>query len=108
VRFVDGSVVDIHGRGTVIFSIDGGHHRAFTEVFYIPMLKSSMVILGQLDEGWYDINICRGTLNVHDDRRRLVLKVRRSANCMYKLLFTLVRHVCLAVWHVSDTWRCHA
>jgi hypothetical protein len=50
VRFVDGSVVDIRGRGTVVFAVDGGDHRAFTEVFYIPALKSSIVSLGQLDE----------------------------------------------------------
>jgi hypothetical protein len=41
VRFADGSVVGIRGRGTVVFAVEGGDHRAFTEVFYIPALKSS-------------------------------------------------------------------
>jgi hypothetical protein len=50
VRFADESVVDIRGRGTIVFAIVGGDHRAFTEVFYIPALKSSVVSLGQLDE----------------------------------------------------------
>jgi hypothetical protein len=57
VRFADGSVVDIRGRGTIVFASGNGDHRAFTEVFYIPALKSSVVSLGQLDESWYDINI---------------------------------------------------
>uniref|UniRef100_A0ACD5TNV1 Uncharacterized protein n=1 Tax=Avena sativa TaxID=4498 RepID=A0ACD5TNV1_AVESA len=74
VRFADISVVDIHGRGTVVFAIDGGDHRAFTEVFFIPALKSSIVSLGQLDESWYDIHIRRGILSVRDQRNRLLMK----------------------------------
>lgn len=46
VRFADGSVVEIHGRGTVIFAIDGGDHHAFKDVFFILALKTSIVSLG--------------------------------------------------------------
>uniref|UniRef100_A0ACD6AP94 Uncharacterized protein n=1 Tax=Avena sativa TaxID=4498 RepID=A0ACD6AP94_AVESA len=108
VRFADSSVVDIHGRGTVVFAIDGGDHRAFTEVFFIPVLKSSVVSLGQLDESWYDIHIHRGILSVRDQRNRLLMKVQRSPNRLYKLRFTPIRPVCLAMGHVSDAWRWHA
>jgi hypothetical protein len=76
VRFADGSVVDIRGRGTVVFASGNGDHRAFTEVFYIPALKSSMVSLGQLDESWYNINIHRGVLTIRDQHRRLLIKVK--------------------------------
>ena len=44
--FGDGSVVQIKGHGTIAFSIDGGPQRAFTDVYYIPRLKSSVVSLG--------------------------------------------------------------
>jgi hypothetical protein len=33
VRFGDGSLVDIQGRGTVMFSVDGGRHKALTNVY---------------------------------------------------------------------------
>uniref|UniRef100_A0ACD5ZX98 Uncharacterized protein n=1 Tax=Avena sativa TaxID=4498 RepID=A0ACD5ZX98_AVESA len=108
VRFTDNSVVDIHGRGTVVFAIDGGDHRAFTEVFFILALKSSVVSLVQIDESWYDIQILRGILSVRDQRNCLLMKVQRSANRLYKLRFTPVRPVCLAMGHVSDAWRWHA
>jgi hypothetical protein len=108
VRFADGSVVDIRGRDTVVFAIDGGDHRAFTEVFYIPALKSSVVSLGQLDESWYDVRIRRGVLTVRDQRDRLVMKVQRSPNSLYKLLFLPVHPVCLAVGYESDARRWHA
>ena len=72
VRFGDGSIVTIHGRGTVLFAVNGGAHRAFTDVFYIPALKSSVISLGQLDESWYDIWIRRGTLTLRDSQDHLL------------------------------------
>jgi hypothetical protein len=87
VHFADGSVVDIRGRGTVVFAVDGGDHRVFTEVFFIPVLKSSVVSLGQLDESWYDIHIHRGVLTVRDQRNRVLMKVQRAPNRLYKLKF---------------------
>lgn len=63
---MDGSLVDIHGHGTVVFADRGGDHRAFTEVYFNLALKSSVVSVGQLDEGWFDIGIRRGVLTVRD------------------------------------------
>jgi hypothetical protein len=47
VRFGDNSVVEIKGRNTVMFSVRGDEHRALTEVYYIPRLKTSIISLGQ-------------------------------------------------------------
>ena len=80
VRFGDGSVVQIKGRGTIAFSIDGGPHRTFTDVYYIPRLKSSIVNLGQLDELHCDIRIKHGTLTIFDRRGILLVKVKRAPN----------------------------
>ena len=108
VRFADGSVVEIHGRGIVVFADKGGDHREFTDVYFITALKSSIVSVGQLDEGWFDIGIRHGVLTVRDQQKRLLIEVTRSANRLYKLFFRPVHHVCLAVGHVSDAWRWHA
>jgi hypothetical protein len=108
VRFADGSVVDILGRGMVVFALEGGDHRAFTEVFFIPALRSNVVSLGQLDESWFDIHIRRGVLTVRDHRNRLMMKVQRSQNRLYKFLFKPVHPVCLAAGLMSEAWRWHA
>ena len=108
VRFADGYVVEIHGRGTVVFADKGGDHRPFMDVYFIPALKSSVVSVGQLDEGWFDIGIRRGVLTVRDQQKRLLIEVTRLANRLYKLFFRSVHPVCLAVGHVSDAWRWHA
>jgi hypothetical protein len=41
VCFGDGSMVQIKGRDTIAFRINGGHQRALTDMFFIPCLKSS-------------------------------------------------------------------
>lgn len=97
VRFVDGSNFKIHSQATVVFAVKGGDHKAFTDVFYIPALKSSVVSLGQLDENWYDITIRCGVLTVCDQLSRLLFKVKRSLNCLYRLSFRPVQLMCLAV-----------
>jgi hypothetical protein len=96
VRFGDGSVVQIRGRGTIAFCIDGGPQRAFSDVYYIPRLKSSVVSLGQLDELACDIRIRRGVLTILDRRDMLLLKVKRAPNRLYKLTMQPVQPVCLA------------
>lgn len=53
VKFGDGSVVDIRGRGTILFNFRNGEHRALTRVYYVPRLRSNIVSLGQLDENGY-------------------------------------------------------
>ena len=45
-----GSVVEIEGRGTILFISKGGEHRKLTDVYFISRLKANLVSLGQLDE----------------------------------------------------------
>lgn len=108
VKFGDGSVVQIMGRGTIAFSIDGGPQRAFSDVFYIPKLKSSVVSLGQLDKHACDIRIRRGVLTIRDRRDNLIIKVKRAANRLYKLTMRPVQPVCLALRHDTASWLWHA
>nr|XP_020163276.1 uncharacterized protein LOC109748659 [Aegilops tauschii subsp. strangulata] len=95
VLFADGSMVKIHGHGTVVFADKGGDHRAFTDVYFILALKRSVVSVGQLDEGWFDIGIRCGVLTMHGQYKRLLIEqngvVKRRnetvlgmASCMLK------------------------
>lgn len=93
VRFDDGSVVQIKGKGDIAFSISGDRQRAFIDVYFIPRLKSSVVSLGQLDEHDCDIHIRRGTLTIRDRRDQLLVQVRRSPNRLYRLTMQPARLV---------------
>ena len=63
VKFGDGS---IHGRGTIIFRCQNGEHRALTDVYYIPQLRSSIISFGQLDERGSEVVIKDGVLRIRD------------------------------------------
>jgi hypothetical protein len=44
IRFGDGSVVEIEGRGSVLFMCKNGEHGLLTDVYYIPRLRSSSLL----------------------------------------------------------------
>jgi len=85
VKFGDGSVVGIEGRGTVLFKCKGGEHQALEGVYHIPRLTANIVSLGQLDEEKYKWSCEDGVLRVWNMQRRLLAKVVRSANHLYIL-----------------------
>ena len=69
VRFGDGSMVDIHGRATILFSCKTGEHQRLGGVYYIPRLTANIISLGQLDEDKYKVLIEDGVLRIRDQRR---------------------------------------
>ena len=69
VKFGDGSVVEIEGRGTILFIDKGGEHHKLTDVYFIPRLKANLVSLGELNEVGCQISIERRLLKIRDDRR---------------------------------------
>jgi hypothetical protein len=53
VKFGDGSVVNIEGKGTVLFALRSGEHRRLGRVYFIPRLTTNIVSLGQMDENGF-------------------------------------------------------
>ena len=85
VKFGDGSIVEIEGRGTILFIGKGGEHHKLTDVYFIRRLMANLVSLGQLEEASCHISIKRGLLKIRDDQRRLLTQVRCTANRFYIL-----------------------
>jgi transposase InsO family protein len=107
VKFGDNSVVSICGRGTVMFTSRGGEHRALTEVYFIPRLKTSIIGLGQLDENGCETMIRDGTMYVRDRSQRLLAKVTCSRNRLYRIALQIAQPVCLSARRGNDAWRWH-
>jgi hypothetical protein len=76
VRFDDGSIIEIEGRGTILFTCKSGEHRALTGVYYIPRLTTNILSLGQMDEAGCRVDINVGLLRIFDQRQKLLVKVR--------------------------------
>ena len=105
VKFGDNSGVDIQGRGTVVFQCKNGEHKALTDVYYIPKLRSNIVSIGQLDERGCQVLIDGGVLRIRDRERKLLAKVERSRN---RQALRIARPVCLAARCDDAAWHWHA
>nr|GEZ53824.1 hypothetical protein [Tanacetum cinerariifolium] len=95
VKFRDGSKVRIEGKGSILFKCKNGEHRLLQEVYFIPRLCSNIISLGQLAEGDDQIIMHGSFLWVHDVKGKLLMKVRRSPNRLYKIQLEKVKSRCL-------------
>jgi transposase InsO family protein len=107
IKFGDGSVVNICGKGTIIFSGCHGEHKVLTGVYWISRLKNSIISVGQMDEGCTCVLIEGGVLRVWDRRHCLLARVQRTENRMYRLELQVARPLCLTVHQDDDAWRWH-
>lgn len=107
VKFGDDSLVDIHGRGTIIFSAQRGSHRVLSDVYYIPSLRSNIISLGQLDENGCQVLIEQGVLRVRDPGKDLLVKVKRSQNRLYKINLTIAQPISFLARTDDVAWRWH-
>ncbi|KAI3779099.1 hypothetical protein L2E82_08597 [Cichorium intybus] len=107
VKFGNESKVKIEGKGSVVFQCKNGEHRKLNEVYYIPDLCSNIISLGQLAEGGDEITIKDPFLWVRDVTRKLLMKVRRSPNRLYKIELEEVNSMCLTARIRDPTWLWH-
>jgi hypothetical protein len=106
VRFGNGSAVPIEGARTVSLEGKNGEHTPITGVYFIPRLTTNIISLGQLDEGDCDVHIKHDILRIRDENQRLLAKVRRSGNRLYKLRVKVARPLCLAARR-DEPWLWH-
>lgn len=95
VRFGDGSTVEIRGKGTVSFRSKTGEEIILEEVYYIPHLCNNIISIGQLSERGNKVVIKDEHLWVYDVKNRLLMKVLRSANRLYKVCIESGNSTCL-------------
>jgi hypothetical protein len=101
VKFGDGSVINICGKGTVIFFGHRSEHKVLMGVYWIPRLRNSIISVRQMDEGGSRVLNEGGVLKIWDRQRRLLTRVQRTENQMYRLELQVARPLCLAV-HQDD------
>ena len=90
-----------------MFSCKNGEHRALSDVYYIPQLRTSIVSLGQLDEHGCKSVIEGGVLCLYDRQRVLLARVQRTSNRLYAVALNLAAPVCLLAHGGDEAWRWH-
>lgn len=107
VKFGDGSTVTIEGRGTVVLNCKNGEQRMLSEVYYIPMLKSNILSLGQATEGGCEIRMKGEFLWLYERSGKLLMKVQRSSNRLYKIALQIGSPMCF-ISRIDDlAWKWH-
>jgi hypothetical protein len=104
VRFGDGSMTNIEGRGMILLQCKNGEHKVLAGVYLIPWLTMNIVSLGQLEEDGHRILLFGGCLKIWDQWETLVVKVERSVNNLYLLKLNVVQLVCLVAQGNSVAW----
>lgn len=107
VKFGDGSTVDIKGKGTVAFKCKNGEEKLLRDVYFIPRLHNNIVSLGQMSEDGNKVILDGEYLWVYDERRRLLMRVKRSANRLYKISLEESTSSCLLAKAEENTWLWH-
>ncbi|XP_074356784.1 uncharacterized protein LOC141696557 [Apium graveolens] len=69
VRFGDGSIMVIKGKGTISIKCKNGEERLLTDVYYIPMLCNNIISLGQLSEEGNKVILNGAYLWVYDKEK---------------------------------------
>lgn len=106
VRFGDGSTVDIKGKGTIAFRCKTREEITLPEVYFIPSLCNNIISLGQMSESGNRIVLSGEFLWGYDARGRLMMKVKRSANRLYKIITETIKPNCLMTVE-ENTWLWH-
>jgi transposase InsO family protein len=99
--------VEIKGVSSVIFTTESGEHRLLTGVYYILVLRNSIIILGQLDENGSRVEIKDGVMRIWDRHRCLLVKVTRGTNRLYVLNVQVAQPLCLVARRDDEAWHWH-
>ena len=108
VKFGDGSYVDINGKGSILFEAKTREQKLLTDVYFIPELRSNIISLGQATEQGCDVRMKEDNLTLKDPNGRLLVKVKRSSNRLYKIKLKVGKVACLHARLEEEPWQWHA
>lgn len=80
----------------MVFKCKSGEEIFFKEVHFIPTIRYNIISLWQLSENGNKVVLNGSYLWVYDVNGRLLMKVKRSANQLHKILLETSKSVCFA------------
>jgi len=108
VCFGDGSIVEIHGRCSILFQGISRDQWILFDVYFISKLKSNLISLGQLTEIGYRIEMDDDLIEVFEkSAMRTIMRVQRSGNRLYKIELKTVEPVSLLANVDDESWLWH-
>jgi hypothetical protein len=107
VKFGDGSITKIEGRGSILLTCKNDTHHTLTRVYYIPRLRANIISVGQLHESGCRVTINEGILRIYNPSRHLLAKVTWDSYRLYHLTLHVGHPMCMAVQPSELAWLWH-
>lgn len=108
VKFGDGSCVSINGKGSILFEAKTGDQKLLRDIYFIPELRSNILSLGQATEQGCEVRMKDDYLTLQDPNGRLLVKVPRSPNRLYKISLKVGQPACFLAKLDDKQWQWHA
>jgi hypothetical protein len=87
-----------------VFIYKDGKQRSFVRVYYIPLLTTNIINIGQLDEASYMLDIHRGLMKIRKPGGQLLVSVKWWADWIYVLYITMAQTGCLLLKGKEGVW----
>jgi transposase InsO family protein len=107
VSFGDASKEKVKGQDEILIQCKDENERFILNVYYVPDMKSNILILDQLLERGYMVFMKERTLYLRDQDNRLLAQVEMIKNRMFKLNLMNVQARCLKACVEYMTWLWH-
>lgn len=107
-RFGDNSIVDIKGKGSILFISKDGKRKILADVYFIPDLTSNIISLGQVTESGCNVRMKDDYLILYDRDGNLLVRSVRSKNHLYKVAMDVENIRCLQLEKTDDSTILHA
>lgn len=91
-----------------MFTTEDGKKCMLREVYFIPNLCNNIISLVQLSESGSKVLIKGEFLWIYDENDKLIMKVKKSLNRLYKMIVKDNRGACLLTKTDEITWLWHS
>ena len=108
VRFADNRVIRVESVGNVLVTREDGRQVVILDVLYVLGMKSNLIIMGQLWEKGFSMNMISGFLEIYDTTKRMILKAPLARNRTFKVSLNTIESQCFFAATLSDdSWLWH-
>jgi hypothetical protein len=104
VIFADHLKIVIKGKCMILIKLKDGSHQFIGDIYYIPIIKSNILSLGQLLKKGYKIKMENHTLTLLDTHKAMIAKVTMTKNKIFFLNIETDMSKCLKTCVKDETW----
>ncbi|KAA0035950.1 retrotransposon protein, putative, unclassified [Cucumis melo var. makuwa] len=92
----------------VVFMCKNDDQKALQKVYYILKLCSNIISLRKVTEDGNKLQMMGDVIKVPNRSGKLLMSMKRTQNCLYKIILKTFKQVCFLTSLKDPTWLCYA